>query len=82
MIVTALLYLGVIIWWFRPANWRVQPGVTFLAGTIPLLQILFTSSGYHRDDVAFFITQVFLLFFFLLNLRVLQGEERLFKKTN
>jgi hypothetical protein len=82
MIVAALLYLGVIIWWFRPANWRVQPGVTFLAGTIPLLQILFTSSGFHGDDVAFFITQVFLLFFFLLNLRILQAEERLFKRTN
>jgi hypothetical protein len=80
MIVTALLYLGVIIWWFRPANWKVQPGVTFFLGTIPLLQILFTGSGYHKNDVAFFITQVFLLFFFLVNLRLLQGEQCLFKK--
>ena len=78
MIVTALLYLSVIIWWLRPANWSVQPGVTFLAGTIPLLQILFTGSGYHASDVAFFMTLVLLLFFFLLNLRLLQGNGRLF----
>jgi hypothetical protein len=78
MIATALLYLGVIIWWFRPANWRVQPDVTFLAGTIPVLQIFFTGSGYHANDVACFITLVLLLFFSLLNLRLLQGEQCLF----
>ncbi len=82
MIVTALLYLSVIIWWFRPANWKVQPGATFLAGTIPLLQILFTSSGYRADDVAFFITLMLLLLFFLLNLRLLQGEGRLFQSRS
>ena len=78
IVVTALLYLGVIIWWLRPANWRVQPGVTFLAGTIPLLQIIFTGSGYHNSDVSFFMTQVLLLLFFLLSLRILQGERSLF----
>ncbi len=82
MIVTALLYLSVIIWWFRPANWKVQPGATFLAGTIPLLQILFTSSGYRANDVAFFITLILLLLFFLLNLRLLQGEGCLFQSRN
>jgi hypothetical protein len=81
MIVTALLYLGVILWWFRPANWRAQPGVTFFLGAIPLLQIIFSGSGFHKNDVAFFITQVFLYFFFLINLRLLQGEQRLFKRS-
>ncbi len=81
MIVTALLYLGVVIWWFRPVNWKVQPGVTFFLGANPLLQILFTTSGYHQDNVAAFITQVILLFFFLVNLRILQGEQRLFTKS-
>ena len=79
MIVTALSYLSVLIWWCRPANWSVQPDVTFLAGTIPVLQILFTGSGYHASDVAFFMTLVVLLFFFLLNLRLLHGEGRLFQ---
>jgi hypothetical protein len=82
MIVTALLYLSVIIWWCRPANWRIQPGVTFLAGTIPWLQILFMGSGYRANNVSFFITLALLLFFSLLNLRLLQGEQRLFKKKN
>jgi len=80
IIVTALLCLGVIIWWLRPANWRVQPDVTFLAGTIPMLQLLFTGSGYQANDIAFFITLVLLLFFSLLNLRLLQGEDRLFNR--
>jgi hypothetical protein len=79
MIVTALSYLSVLIWWFRPANWSVQPDVTFLAGTIPLLQILFTGSGYRANDVAFFMSLVILFFFFLLNLRLLHGEGRLFR---
>jgi hypothetical protein len=82
MIVTALLYLSVIIWWFRPANWSLQPGVTFLAGTIPVLQILFTGSGYRASDATFFFTLVLLLFFFLLNLRLLQGEDCLFKSRH
>ncbi len=79
MIVTALLYLSVLIWWFRPANWSVQPDVTFLAGTIPLLQILFAGSGYHASGVAFFMTLVILFFFFLLNLRLLHSEGHLFR---
>jgi hypothetical protein len=81
MLVTALLYLGVIIWWFRPANWRIQPGVAFLAGTIPVLQLLFTGAGYFANDSTLFITLVLLLFLFLLNLRILQGEDRLFKRA-
>jgi hypothetical protein len=79
MIVAALLYLGVIIWWFRPANWSLRPGLTFLAGVIPLLQICFTGSGYHGNDVSFFITLVFLLLFSLINLRILQEEQSLFR---
>jgi hypothetical protein len=81
MIVTALSYLSVLIWWFRPANWSVQPDVTFLAGTIPLLQMLFTGSGYHASDVAFFMTLIVLLFFFLLNLRLLHGKGYLFTRS-
>ncbi len=80
MIVTALLYLSVIVWWCRPANWTVQPGATFLAGMLPLLQMLFTGSGYYANDVAFFMTLVILLLFFLLNLRLLQGKQCLFTR--
>lgn len=80
-IVTALLYLSVIIWWFRPANWRVQADVTFLAGSIPLLQLGFTGPGYDANAVTTFITLVILLLFFLINLRLLQGEDRLLSKA-
>jgi hypothetical protein len=80
MIVTALLYLGLIIWWFRPANWRARPDATLLAGTIPLLQLLFTASGYQLNSVTFFIALVILLCFFLFNLRLLQGEQCLFNR--
>jgi hypothetical protein len=82
MVVTALLYLSVMIWWFRPANWSVQPGVTFLAGTIPLLRLLFAGSGYHANDVAVFFTLVLLLLFSLLNMRLLQGEDCLFQNKH
>ena len=80
MIVGAFLWLGVLIWWLRPTNWLQQPGVTLLFGTIPLLQICFTSRGYYQNDTSFFFTLVFLSAFILLNIRLLQSEEHLFKR--
>jgi hypothetical protein len=47
---------------------------------LPLLQMLFTGSGYYANDVAFFMTLVILLLFFLLNLRLLQGQQCLFTR--
>jgi hypothetical protein len=44
------------------------------------LQLSFTSAGYDSSDVSLFITQVLLLFFLLVHLRILQAEQCLFVK--
>lgn len=65
---------SVIVWWLRPACWRLQPGPTFLFGLTPLLLLLPSSPAFAGPGDNLFAAQLPLLCLLLGILRVFVGE--------
>jgi hypothetical protein len=65
---------SVVVWWLRPACWRLRPGPTFLFGLVPLLLLLPSTPAFTAHNDNLFTSQLPLLCMLLGILRVLKGE--------
>ncbi|MBX5456917.1 MAG: hypothetical protein IRZ31_08455 [Thermogemmatispora sp.] len=68
------LWLALLIWWLRPACWRLHPGPTFLFGLFPLIILLLSIPGITNSFNNLFFVQVADLCLFLAGLRILQAQ--------
>lgn len=68
--------LSLLIWWARPSCWKMEPGVTFLFGAVPLIILLLSIPGLANSDTNFFFWEIMLLCILLGAIRFLQGELR------
>jgi hypothetical protein len=79
-LVTLAMLLAVIVWFFRPANWREQPGLTLLFSISILIIYALTRMGPTTENTIFFQQVVFVLLI-VSAVRVFQGERRLGQRT-
>lgn len=64
------------IWWLRLSCWKTQPGLTFLLGIAPVIQLTLMQPVNSASESAVFFSQVMLLSILLGTLRILQYELR------
>lgn len=68
------LWLGLLIWWLRPACWRLHPGPTLLFGLFPTIILLLSIPGITNSFNNLFFLQVADLCLLLGGLRILQAQ--------
>jgi hypothetical protein len=77
---TLAMFLTIFVWWFRPANWQKQPGLTLAFGVSGLI-IYALWRGAAITETTIFFQQVVFLLLILSALRIVQEGRSLRRYT-